>query len=391
MSPRPVLGGCGPAGRPVHRSDERQPRNSTAHGRATLGRRAVDRCGQSEVAGAPSVGTAPWGGSREPAPAVAGHPMTTRSAKVRRLLADLSTSDRRGPALHKVRVRLVRTVGRGSRPATPTAGSAATAAGRAGRKPDSWYVGEWTRLATAVTGDKPAEELHEATAPDVRKRAARDRAEAIVARAIEHGEPLDVAAAVSQSLAASRRFGPHETVDRTAVTDVVIAYDENLTTRQPCSSSRSPPPPPVRSACGSSRGACRTPTRTGWRPRSRRCRSRSCPATPSATAAPTDDRGASRRGSRSRRWTACSCRACSRTCRGSSTSMSIRSPSATCASSGQSISVAAPSPPATRTSSRRCAGSRPGVASMSRWPPAFAGGWAMPTASGTRRSTRACS
>ena len=39
---------------------------------------------------------------------------------------------------------------------------------------------------------------------------------------------IDVAAAVATSLAGRRRFGPHEAVDRDAVTDVVLAFDENL-------------------------------------------------------------------------------------------------------------------------------------------------------------------
>jgi lipopolysaccharide biosynthesis glycosyltransferase len=40
---------------------------------------------------------------------------------------------------------------------------------------------------------------------------------------------IDVAAAIRSSHEASRRFGPHETVVRDTVTDVVIAFDQNLT------------------------------------------------------------------------------------------------------------------------------------------------------------------
>ena len=40
---------------------------------------------------------------------------------------------------------------------------------------------------------------------------------------------IDVAAAVAASRAGSRRFGPHDAVDPDAVTDVVLAFDQNLT------------------------------------------------------------------------------------------------------------------------------------------------------------------
>ena len=40
---------------------------------------------------------------------------------------------------------------------------------------------------------------------------------------------IDVAAAVATSRAGSRQFGPHAAVDRDAVTDVVLAFDQNLT------------------------------------------------------------------------------------------------------------------------------------------------------------------
>jgi len=41
---------------------------------------------------------------------------------------------------------------------------------------------------------------------------------------------IDVTAAVAASRAASRRFGPHERVDPETVTDLVVAFDQNLTT-----------------------------------------------------------------------------------------------------------------------------------------------------------------
>ena len=40
---------------------------------------------------------------------------------------------------------------------------------------------------------------------------------------------IDVPAAVAASRAGSRRFGPHDAVDRDAVTDVVLAFDQNIT------------------------------------------------------------------------------------------------------------------------------------------------------------------
>ena len=40
---------------------------------------------------------------------------------------------------------------------------------------------------------------------------------------------IDVPAAIATSRAGSRRFGPHETVDRESVTDIVLAFDQNLT------------------------------------------------------------------------------------------------------------------------------------------------------------------
>ena len=41
---------------------------------------------------------------------------------------------------------------------------------------------------------------------------------------------IDVAGAVATSRAGSRAFGPHDTVDRTTVTDIVLSFDQNLMT-----------------------------------------------------------------------------------------------------------------------------------------------------------------
>ena len=44
---------------------------------------------------------------------------------------------------------------------------------------------------------------------------------------------IDVAAAVATSKAGSRQFGPHDTVDPTSVTDIVLCFDQNLTSQAP--------------------------------------------------------------------------------------------------------------------------------------------------------------
>ena len=41
---------------------------------------------------------------------------------------------------------------------------------------------------------------------------------------------IDVAGAVATSRAGSRAFGPHDAVDRATVTDIVLSFDQNLTT-----------------------------------------------------------------------------------------------------------------------------------------------------------------
>ena len=44
---------------------------------------------------------------------------------------------------------------------------------------------------------------------------------------------IDVAAAVATAKAGSRRFGPHDTVDPASVTDIVLCFDQNLTSQAP--------------------------------------------------------------------------------------------------------------------------------------------------------------
>ena len=70
------------------------------------------------------------------------------------------------------------------------------------KRPDSWYVGEWSRLAKAVFGpgaqtDPPR--LDPALAPKAAKQAGRQRGHAVLAEAIARGEPLE--RAVTRSVA----------------------------------------------------------------------------------------------------------------------------------------------------------------------------------------------
>ena len=70
------------------------------------------------------------------------------------------------------------------------------------KRPDSWYVGEWSRLAKAVFGpgaltDPPR--LDPALAPKATKQAGRQRGHAVLAEAIARGEPLE--RAVTRSVA----------------------------------------------------------------------------------------------------------------------------------------------------------------------------------------------
>ncbi len=78
------------------------------------------------------------------------------------------------------------------------------------KRPDSWYVGEWSRLAKAVFGpgdltDPPR--LDPAVAPKAVKQAGRQRGQAVLAEAIARGEPLERAVARSvASLADAKEF-----------------------------------------------------------------------------------------------------------------------------------------------------------------------------------------
>ena len=126
-----------------------------------------------------------------------------RVASVRRLLADLRRSETRGDALRKVRRRTASVVR--SRTGRSPSGKAATRVSGAPavtKRPDSWYVGEWSRLAKAVFGpgaqsDPPR--LDPGLAPKAAKQAGRQRGHAVLAQAIARGEPLE--RAVTRSVA----------------------------------------------------------------------------------------------------------------------------------------------------------------------------------------------
>ena len=129
-----------------------------------------------------------------------------RIASVRRLLADLRRPETRGDALLRVRRRAVSMVrGRTGRlPSSKAIRTTGTAlndpAGT--ERPDSWYVGEWSRLAKAVFGpgaptDSPR--LDPALGPKAVKQAGRQRGHAVLAEAIAQGEPLE--RAVTRSVA----------------------------------------------------------------------------------------------------------------------------------------------------------------------------------------------
>ena len=124
-------------------------------------------------------------------------------ASVRRLLADLGRSETRGDALRKVRRRAASVVrSRTGRPASGTATTHASGLAAGTKRPDSWYVGEWSRLAKAVFGPGALTErprLDPAVAPKAVKQAGRQRGQAVLAEAIARGEPLE--RAVTRSVA----------------------------------------------------------------------------------------------------------------------------------------------------------------------------------------------
>ncbi len=130
-----------------------------------------------------------------------------RIASIRRLVADLRRPETRGDALRRVprraaaelRRRTHRSASRDA--ATRTAGTAPTAAVGV-KRPDSWFVGEWSRLASAVLGSAAAgsPSLDPAKAPEAVRQARRQSAEATFAEAIARGEPLE--RAVCRSVAA---------------------------------------------------------------------------------------------------------------------------------------------------------------------------------------------
>jgi hypothetical protein len=128
--------------------------------------------------------------------------------RIRRLLGDLRRPETRSDAVLRVR----RRAGSGLRRLIGQSGSTDPATGRpagangsptATKRPDSWYVGEWSRLATVILGpdvDGTAQPRNAAQAPDAVKHAARQRAQATLAEAIARGEPLE--RAVCRSVAA---------------------------------------------------------------------------------------------------------------------------------------------------------------------------------------------
>ena len=126
-----------------------------------------------------------------------------RVASVRRLLADLGRSNTRGAALRKVRRRVASAVrSRTGRSPSDKAGTRTAGVPGATKRPDSWYVGEWSRLAKAVFGpgavtDPPR--LDPILAPKAAKQAGRQRGQAVLAEAMARGEPLELA--VTRSVA----------------------------------------------------------------------------------------------------------------------------------------------------------------------------------------------
>ena len=93
----------------------------------------------------------------------------------------------------------------GTRTVARPTGSASQVAGSApARKPDSWYVAEWPRLAAAVTGPNGRTETaatdagpQPANAGDILALANRQRAEASLAEALARGDSLESAACAS--------------------------------------------------------------------------------------------------------------------------------------------------------------------------------------------------
>ena len=82
-------------------------------------------------------------------------------------------------------------------------------------------------FAKVVTG-APEDEVYGLWRDLTRDRVAEARAR-FAAPAVDTPTTIDVDAAVASSRAGSRRFGPHEAVDPETVTDIVVAFDQNLT------------------------------------------------------------------------------------------------------------------------------------------------------------------
>ena len=122
--------------------------------------------------------------------------MSKRQAAIRRLLADLSRVRHTGVRASDGSDREPLASG------TPRTGGSAPSATtslrrrlprRSPRRPDAWYVGEWSRLAGTILGEAPAGDppLDATRAPETIKQAARQRAQAAFADAIARGERLE--------------------------------------------------------------------------------------------------------------------------------------------------------------------------------------------------------
>ncbi len=120
-------------------------------------------------------------------------------AAIRRLLADLRRSETRRDALGRVRRRAAREFHgimnrSGSTDAVTGTAEGTPNAPFGGTRPDSWYVGEWSRLAKAVFGREVAAEerpLDAIRAPEALRQARRQRAQAELVEAIARGEHLE--------------------------------------------------------------------------------------------------------------------------------------------------------------------------------------------------------
>ena len=108
--------------------------------------RAIRRPGSTRYTGPPEP-RAPQAPSGRQSDSRRTHPLSKRQAAIRRLLADLSHPDTRGPAVRRVRSRAGREWRDRFGSAGPGRATDATAGSTPVKRPDSWYVGEWSKLA----------------------------------------------------------------------------------------------------------------------------------------------------------------------------------------------------------------------------------------------------